>query len=114
MKWVPLSESDIPQQPGIRKIKVEGRLLCVIRDGSHLRVTSSRCPHAGADLSQGWCAEGKLICPYHRHAFSLETGRGDPGQGNYIQVYPLEQRNGIWYVGIRTGWLKQLFNLNMH
>jgi len=31
------------------------------------------CPHQGADLSQGWAAEGKLwTCPRHRWQFALD------------------------------------------
>lgn len=105
MEWHEIPIADVPLEDGVRKSQVAGKSLCVIKQGEAIHVTGSKCPHAGADLSGGWCEHGQLICPYHRHAFDLETGRGAPGQGNYIRVYPTRQENGIWYVGIaKSGW----------
>lgn len=109
MKWIKLANTAIPQTDGIRKVKVEGKSICVIRHDDKLHATSARCPHAGADLSGGWCEGGKLVCPHHRHAFDLESGRGDAGQGNYITVYPLEQRADGWFIGVKESWLSKLF-----
>ena len=110
MKWIKVTEEAIPEIDGIRKVKIAGKRICIIRNAGELHATSARCPHAGADLSGGWCEENRLICPYHRHAFSLETGRGDPGQGDYITVYPLEERNDGWFIGMKENWLTKLFN----
>ncbi len=103
MKW---HKINLPAEYGISSLKVEGKKLCLIYEEAKLQVTSSKCPHAGADLSQGWCENGKLVCPYHRHQFDVETGKGDPGQGNYIKTYPTKFENGSWYVGISSPWWK--------
>lgn len=108
MKWIKLTETAIPNTEGIHKVKIAGKHICIIRHGDQLHATSARCPHAGADLSAGWCDAGRLVCPYHRHAFHLGTGRGDAGQGNYITVYPLEERKDGWFIGINEGWLSKL------
>ncbi|WP_093364636.1 Rieske (2Fe-2S) protein [Sphingobacterium wenxiniae] len=100
----------LPQQEGkIQKVVVGGKRLCLLLLRGKLYATGSRCPHAGADLSQGWCEEGKLVCPYHRHRFDLQTGKGDVGQGNYIDVFPVREENGKWYVGFRKPWWKKIF-----
>jgi len=100
----------LPQQEGkIQKVVVGGKRLCLLLLSGKLYATGSRCPHAGADLSQGWCEEGKLVCPYHRHRFDLQTGKGDVGQGNYIDVFPVREENGKWYVGFRKPWWKKIF-----
>ncbi|SEN37362.1 nitrite reductase (NADH) small subunit [bacterium A37T11] len=109
MKWIKLFDTDVPQQEGVWKTKAGGKKLCVVRHVGKLYATSAECPHAGADLSAGWCESGRLICPYHRQAFNLENGRGDPGQGNYIHIYPLEQRGDAWYVGMKESLLSRLF-----
>jgi len=109
MKWIKVPDGAIPRTNSIRKVKINGKRVCMVRNGDRLHATSVRCPHAGADLSGGWCEEGRLICPYHRHAFNLETGRGDPGQGDYITVYPLEKRESGWFIGIKESWLRKLF-----
>lgn len=110
MKWIKLEDAVIPQTDGIRKVNIGGKRVCVIRNGDQLHATSARCPHAGADLSGGWCEQGRLICPYHRHAFDLESGRGDAGQGNYITIYPLEQRADGWFIGLKESWLGKWFS----
>ncbi len=109
MKWIKVPDGAIPQADGIRKITVAGKRICMVRHGDELHATSVRCPHAGADLSRGWCESGRLICPYHRHAFNLETGRGDPGQGDYITVYELQKREDEWFIGMKESWLAKLF-----
>ncbi|QNL48700.1 Rieske 2Fe-2S domain-containing protein [Olivibacter sp. SDN3] len=106
-KWYNIDE-DLPSVNTIRKIKRAGKHICLINHENKYFATSWRCPHAGADLSNGWCEEGRIVCPYHRHAFDLETGRGDKGQGNYINTYPIEKRDGKWYVGWKTNWLQRL------
>lgn len=99
-----------PQREGkIEKIEAGGKKLCLILWDGQLYATSSRCPHAGADLSGGWCEEKKLVCPYHRHRFDLRTGKGDAGQGDYIDVFPLKEEGNQWYVGIKKPWWKNIF-----
>lgn len=93
----------------IEKVAVGGKNLCIVRLGATLYATSSRCPHAGADLSGGWCEGEKLVCPYHRHRFDLQTGKGDEGQGDYIDIFPLKEENNQWFVGIKKSWWKRLF-----
>lgn len=109
MKWIKIDENSLPIENGIRKVKIEGKNICLIRDQGKMYATGARCPHAGADLSGGWCEDGRLICPYHRHAFDLKSGRGDAGQGDYVTTYPLEQRAGHWFVGWKENWLSKWF-----
>src|SRR5690554_5985525 len=70
MNWIEISAEWIPEQEGLRKVKISGRNICLIRHQDKLYASSVRCPHAGADLTGGWCERGRLICPYHRHAFN--------------------------------------------
>lgn len=105
-----IDPNDIPQANGIRKVRIAGKQICLIRHDDALHATSVKCPHAGADLSAGWCENQQLVCPYHRHAFDLKTGRGFSGQGNYVSVYPIEEREDGFYVAIRPSFWKRLFS----
>lgn len=106
-EWLPVPS---PEREGeIIKIKLGGKTLCVVIIAGQLYATASRCPHAGADLSNGWCEGRKLVCSYHRHRFDLETGRGDPGQGDYVKVYPVKKEQGQWYVRVQNPWWRRLF-----
>ena len=97
----------------IRLIHAEGRKICLVKAGEEFFATQSRCPHAGADLSQGFCKDKKLICAFHRYEYDLQTGRGAPGQGDYINIYPLELRDDGLYIGFKDKWafIKKLFQL---
>jgi len=79
---------------------LKGRNLLLIYTNGRYSISKRYCPHAGADLANGWCKEGKLVCPHHRYQYDLETGRGAPGQNDYLEVYPLEIRPDGIYVGI--------------
>lgn len=112
MKWIkvnpPAGSNDF-----IIKVKAGGKTLCLIRNQGKLVATQIRCPHAGGDLSQGWCKNGKLICAIHRYEYDLSTGKGSPGQGDYINTYPVEVRDDGIYVGIKDKWafVKNIFKL---
>ncbi|MGJ1206443.1 Rieske (2Fe-2S) protein [Sphingobacterium lactis] len=93
----------------VKALHVAGKKLCLISENGVISVTSSRCPHAGADLTKGWCEGGKLICPFHRHRFNIETGAGDEQQHNYIRVYPLKKENGDYYIGIDKSLWNKIF-----
>jgi nitrite reductase/ring-hydroxylating ferredoxin subunit len=91
----------------IKKVKVNGKEILLVGYDGELHALSSTCPHAGAELSGGWCKDGKLICPIHRYAYDISTGRGDPGQNDYLKVYPIEIRGEDVFVGI-TSFLEKL------
>ncbi len=107
MKWFKLFAAGILTSPDfIKLVTVSGKKLCIVKEGQRIFAVQNKCPHAGADLSQGWCDKENLVCPYHRHEFNLETGRGAPGQGDYINTYPVEIREEGVYVGIKEPWWK--------
>jgi 3-phenylpropionate/trans-cinnamate dioxygenase ferredoxin subunit len=113
MTWLKIFDTEILQHNDfIRPIQVQGKKLCLIKSEAEFFVTQLRCPHAGADLSLGWCKDGNLVCSYHRHEFDLKTGRGAAGQGNYINTYPVEVRDDGIYVGLpEKGFFQKLFRI---
>lgn len=108
MQWFKVA-IEIPDQDFVEQIKVNGKKLCLIRHQQQLYVIQNTCPHAGGILSGGWCKEGNIVCPIHRYEYSLTTGRGAPGQGDYIDTYPIEEREDGLYVGLKESWWKRIF-----
>lgn len=112
MTWV---KADIKHLPCggdfVKATEAGNRKLCLVRSGEQLYATQLKCPHAGADLSRGFCKNGKLICAYHRYSYELSTGKGDVGQGDYIDTYPVEVRNDGIYINLPEQWkfFKNLF-----
>jgi nitrite reductase/ring-hydroxylating ferredoxin subunit len=111
MKWYKIHDIQPDRKQFIKKVKAGGKTLCLVSFDNQVFALSARCPHAGGDLSAGWCKNRKLICPVHRYSYSLDTGKGSEGQNDYIESYPVEIRDNSVYVGISSFWekLKQAF-----
>ena len=102
MDWYKVAENTNPDKPFIKKVKAGGKSLCLVGYEGQFYAISATCPHAGAELSGGWCRDGKIICPFHRYSYNLQTGKGDPGQNDYVDTYPVEVRKDGIYIGIAT------------
>lgn len=111
MKWYKVLDNSNLKYPFIKKVTAGNTSICLVGVDGEINALSSRCPHAGEDLSYGWCKDGKLVCPVHRFSYNIHTGRGSEGQGDYIQTYPVEMRSDGVYVGITSKWelIAQLF-----
>ncbi len=109
LRWIKLSELEIlPDDDFVKSVQVNKKRICLIKTEDRWFATQAKCPHAGADLSQGWCKNGKLICPFHRYEYDLQSGKGSPGQDDYIDTYPLQIRQDGIYIGWKESWFKQL------
>lgn len=70
------------------------------RDGKVFAFPSS-CPHAGANLCEGWIdARGHITCPLHGYRFDPANGRNVTGEGYKLKTYPAEVREDFIYIGI--------------
>lgn len=108
LKWHKI-EAEIPGDEFVKQINVNGKKLCLVKHQQQLFAVQNTCPHAGGVLSGGWCKNGNLICPVHRWEYSLQTGRGAEGQGDYIDTFPLEERADGVYVGFKESFWKKLW-----
>lgn len=108
MNWVKV-DIQLPDNDFITQIKVNGKKLCLVKNEQKLYVVQNTCPHAGGILSGGWCKDGNLVCPIHRYEYNLTTGRGAEGQGDYINIYPIELRADGLYVGFKQSLWERFF-----
>ncbi|MEN0056076.1 MAG: Rieske (2Fe-2S) protein [Mucilaginibacter sp.] len=106
MKWYKIPGIQITGKPFIAKVKVGRKNICLIGYEERIYALSSVCPHAGADLSEGLCVKGKIVCPYHRYTYDVKTGKGGAGQNDFVETYPVEIRGNEIYVGIISLWDK--------
>ena len=110
MKWIEIDQNQLTDK-AVQPVFVGGKKLVFIKFQEHIFITESKCPHAGADISQGWCnANGNLVCPFHRNEYQLENGRGKQGQGDYLKTYPVKLENKKIYVGFKESWWNKLFH----
>ena len=75
-----------------RLMEVEQRQKRIIIEADGTRYSIDRyCPHQGADLSQGWLADGRFwTCPRHRWQFDLGKGGQCPTSNGSIHAVCLE------------------------
>ncbi len=109
MKWFKL---DLTENDGdfVTSIKIDGQKLCLVKYQAKVYVMQNTCPHAGGSLSGGWCRNGNIVCPIHRYQYNLLSGKGLPGQRDFITVYPVEEREDGTYVGMKEGIWKSFFS----
>lgn len=102
MNWFKVFSTDIYEAPNfIKLIVLDNKKICVVKVDHEFFAVQNKCPHAGASLSSGFCIDKKIICPYHRFEYNLETGKGAPGQNDYIDTFPIEVRSDGVYIGFR-------------
>lgn len=102
--WTKVLSAEEMEGTFIRKVKAGNTNVCVVGFEGEIHAVSAKCPHAGAELADGRCEQGKIICPVHRFQYDLETGKGAPGQGDYIDVFPVEIRKDGVYVKVKKKW----------
>ena len=76
MSWTNvLAASELPE--GTRKVvKVAGQKVLLIHHDGKIHAVANACPHLKLPLKKGKINEsGELVCPFHRSAFNLCTGK---------------------------------------
>lgn len=89
-------------------VEAGNKRLCMVRSEEGFFAMDENCPHQGLPMSRGGiCEGGKIICPFHRYAWDLKTGRETRGQEPNINLYPVEARKDGLFVGIgmKKRWL---------
>jgi apoptosis-inducing factor 3 len=58
----------------MKRVEVDGTPVLLIRRGDTVRAYGADCPHAGAPLEQGALCNGRLVCPWHKGTFDIDSG----------------------------------------
>jgi NADPH-dependent 2,4-dienoyl-CoA reductase/sulfur reductase-like enzyme/nitrite reductase/ring-hydroxylating ferredoxin subunit len=59
---------------GLREVEVDGQTILLVKRGDEVSAIQGICPHAGASLAAGVLDGERVICPWHKAAFSVRTG----------------------------------------
>jgi 3-phenylpropionate/trans-cinnamate dioxygenase ferredoxin subunit len=57
-----------------KKVAVNGKDVCVVRQGAEVFAIEDMCSHSEASLSEGEVSDGKIECWLHGAEFDLRTG----------------------------------------
>ena len=66
-------KTDFPEDTGTG-VQVNGRGVCVARQGEKFFAFDDKCTHAESLLSGGEVEEGEIACPLHGARFAIATG----------------------------------------
>jgi nitrite reductase/ring-hydroxylating ferredoxin subunit len=98
--WIKVAENidEINFENNIGCVQIKEKSICIIKTTNGLKACSSRCPHAGGDLSAGFLdSKGNIICPVHNYRFNLKNGRDSNGEGYFLKIFPVrENEEGVW------------------
>lgn len=59
----------------MRVVEQDGAKVLLARSGGRCHAIGATCPHAGGPLNEGVIHDGAILCPWHKAAFRLDTGR---------------------------------------
>ena len=112
IKWFKIADSKneiLWQQNNLTVLEAGGKKITLAKMGNNIFACSYKCPHAGGILADGFIdATGNIVCPMHRYKFNLANGRNISGEGYYLKVFAIEEREAGLFVGFdETHW----FNL---
>lgn len=78
------------------RVSLDGNVMTIIRYGDQAYAVQEFCTHRYGPLSEGCLdAEGSIVCPWHRSAFDVRTGKVTQGPAKVdLKIYPVEVRDG--------------------
>jgi nitrite reductase/ring-hydroxylating ferredoxin subunit len=93
------SVEEIP--PGeARAFTVEGFEIAIFNTGDEIYAIENRCPHMGAELSEGEIVDGSVCCHNHGWIIDLETGEVADREGIVVPTFPVTLKDGQIYIQI--------------
>ncbi|UIR57621.1 Rieske (2Fe-2S) protein [Sphingobacterium sp. SRCM116780] len=102
LQWYKIDRTSSFDSNRIYEVNAGRTRVCIVNDKNGWKAFSRKCPHAGASFLTGWCEDNEVVCSYHRHRFDLTTGKGCPGQGDFIKIYPTKVEQDELYIAIET------------
>jgi 3-phenylpropionate/trans-cinnamate dioxygenase ferredoxin subunit len=83
------------------EVTVADKQVGLLKRGEKVLAFSAKCPHASANLCEGWIdARGHIACPLHSYRFDPVNGRNTSGEGYKLKTYPVEIKEDLIYIGI--------------
>lgn len=102
LQWYKIDKTSFYVENRIYEVEAGRTRVCILLNADGWKAFSRKCPHAGASFVTGWCEGEEVVCSYHRHRFNLISGKGCPGQGDFIKIYPTKVENEELYVAIES------------
>ena len=90
---------NLPENRGVR-VETATHPMLLVRVGDQVRAFQADCPHAGAPLEKGVICAGRIVCPWHKAAFAVDSGAvQEPPALVGLRQYPVQVLDGVVSVG---------------
>lgn len=103
-KWIQIAGSIdefIFGENNLKEIDIDGKKICLAKTTSGLKACTSKCPHAGGNMSNGRLDKrGNIVCCVHNYSFNLTHGRDTLGEGYFLKTYPVKESEKGIFVGV--------------
>lgn len=100
--WFRIAESInglIFSKDNLAEVEVNGKRICIARQGGKIFACAATCPHAGGKLADGYIdALNNIVCPVHKYRFNINTGHNSSSEGYFLRIFPVEERPDGWYI----------------
>ena len=97
-----IAVSDLP--PGqAAEVTVGGEPLALFNVGGTFHALTSRCPHRGGPLGQGFVDGSEVSCPWHNWTFDVTTGENAASSDMRVPCHEVRVEDGQVLVRIGGG-----------
>lgn len=87
----------------VGNVGAQGNAIVLARCGERVYAFAADCPHAGAPLDQGALCHGRVVCPWHKSVFALESGAVlEPPALEGVRTFPVKIEGEHVYVDLHT------------
>ena len=95
--WRVARAEDVPEG-GVLGVEIERFPVALFKMDGEIHALEDVCTHAGAKISEGPVAEGKVTCPWHDAVFDIQTGAPCGGPAfSPAEVYSVRVTDGdVW------------------
>ncbi len=89
--------TDVVQPEKLTAVTINGRKLLLTRYEGRVYAFSALCPHAAANLADGWLSRFKITCADHEYCFDIRNGRILwPADENYrLKLFAAKEDEGV-------------------
>jgi nitrite reductase/ring-hydroxylating ferredoxin subunit len=81
-----------------RPFHVEGYDIAIFNTGDDVYAIENRCPHMGAELSDGELVSNSVCCGDHGWIIDLQTGEVKNREGIQVATFPIVVENGEVFI----------------
>ncbi len=80
-------------------VQVSGKTITLALINNQVFACAHKCPHASGILADGLIdSSNNIVCPLHRYKFNLFNGCNTSGEGYYLKVFAVEEREAGIFV----------------